>query len=466
MSKTDVPQSDVEKITQTIISELLKQYTNPQEIRKSLDTLADLFIEVVIHRRIFTENEYFFRESRSISNEVFIGKIQRIVNESDTKSIDDFLEFISKSESKKFKFEVPYEYITDYIYKNQLNLDYVSVEERLNTFAVCIDAKIGILEEHEIKIIEKLFRKFRRHLLLAINQKKYIDEVTHKGAKEAESIADSARNIADIAKLVAYNAKVAANNSEEISKKVQKALTEAEYTVDKAQNGAEEALKISSNANDALNTVQEIAKKAEETAQHAQKLANEADAQAKSTIANYISILGIFASIIFTLFGGVNLIGATVKLLEANSRWPYLTFIIALLMICLLTLLNMMIKWINSMNNLKGALDKFKSGVIEEGDVPKSSTFFHKYIGFGFYTRSVLVLAIVLGISMVGMYRVKKENTFNYSTETTTKNNVDNSTDKKPEQDVNADLNNETTTISKFTLTNNSKEFQEDKKED
>lgn len=105
------------------------------------------------------------------------------------------------------------------------------------------------------------------------------------------------------------------------------------------------------------NQIIRVTENAYKVAKKAEKIAEDADAQAKSTIANYISILGIFASIIFTLFGGVNLIGSTVKLLEVNSRWPYLTFIIALLMICLLTLLNMMVKWVNSMSNLKRALE-------------------------------------------------------------------------------------------------------------
>lgn len=215
-----------------------------------------------------------------------------------------------------------------------------------------------------------------------------------------------------------------------------------------------------------------LATKADGLATKAEQLANEADAQAKSTIANYISILGIFASIIFTLFGGVNLIGATVKLLEANSRWPYLTFIIALLMICLLTLLNMMVKWIGSINDLKGALDKFKSGnLISDGRVPLKQNFFHKYIGFGFYTRSILILSCVLGVSMIGMYNVTKENTFNYSTETTTKNipKSEVQSDKKAfvklnhGNDDNPDI--ETTVVSKFSLSNAPKDIDEKNKD-
>ncbi|NUG02950.1 hypothetical protein HUN26_19060, partial [Acinetobacter oleivorans] len=190
------------------------------------------------------------------------------------------------------------------------------LEDRLNLFAQCIESKIIDYDNNDIKTLEKVFRKFRRHLLLAIFQKKYIDEVTKKEAKKAGVIANNAQSIA--------------NNAQQIS--------------NKAKDDSERAEKL--------------ATKAEELAGKAEDLASEADAQAKSTIANYIAILGIFASIIFTLFGGVNLISATVKLLEANSRWPYLTFIIALLMICLLTLLNMLIKWVNSINNLKDELEK------------------------------------------------------------------------------------------------------------
>lgn len=150
--------------------------------------------------------------------------------------------------------------------------------------------------------------------------------------------------------------------------------------------------------------IQKIASDALDVAEKAEKVANDADAQAKSTIANYISILGIFASIIFTLFGGVNLIGSTVKLLETSSRWPYLTFIISLLMICLLTLLNMMVKWINSMSNLKRALEKEE--VNNSGKLPFK---FFNPCTWDFYTKAVFCFFVLLLISLCGMYHVKKE---------------------------------------------------------
>lgn len=313
-------------------------------------------------------------------------------------------QFVSSVNGETF-YTLPYKDITVNIFNS-------SVEEiHTNTFQGFCTTVSEVLVElcngnpSSGSNLAECYEKFTHHIALALIQKQFI----LKSAKEANEIAGTARNIANMASEVANNAKAASGNAQILAAK-------------------------------------------------AEKLANEADAQAKSTIANYISILGIFASIIFTLFGGVNLIGATVKILEANSRWPYLTFIIALLMICLLTLLNMMIKWITSMSNLQGALDRFKLNGGNSDDLLVDKGFWRKYVGFGFYTRAVLVLAIVLGVSMFGMYSVKKENTFSYSTETTT--------NTKPEKKAGAGLNNETTVVSKFTLSNSLKESKEDKKED
>lgn len=207
--------------------------------------------------------------------------------------------------------------------------------------------------------------------------------------------------------------------------------------------------------------IQKIASDALEVAEKAEKAANEADIQAKSTIANYISILGIFASIIFTLFGGVNLIGSTVKLLEVNSRWPYLTFIIALLMICLLTLLNMMVKWINSMSNLKMALEKQN----KEDNLTAGKCYWYKPCTWDFYTKSVSFFLLILLLSMCGMYKVNKENLFSISTETTTMN-IPESKNSKEANKNNLEVKNqnkETTIVEKITILNHSNEKSHEK---
>lgn len=206
--------------------------------------------------------------------------------------------------------------------------------------------------------------------------------------------------------------------------------------------------------------IQKASKDALDIAKKAEDLANKADAQAKSTIANYISILGIFASIIFTLFGGVNLIGSTVKLLEVNSRWPYLTFIIALLMICLLTLLNMMVKWINSMSNLKRALEKHN----KEDNVTAVECYWYKPWTWDFYTKSVSFFLLILLISMCGMYNVNKENLFSITKETTTKNlpKVEEN-NQLADKSKSESQNKEVTVVEKITVSNHANDKNSDK---
>ncbi|QTD63187.1 hypothetical protein J4G46_07460 [Acinetobacter towneri] len=295
-------------------------------------------------------------------------------------------------------FDIPYDDITELIYEYSQDISLEELDLMMEELEGRYQELYPLLDDGNKHPKHKCLTKFRRHIYLAATQKNYINKVTQQQAKIARDTAISAQKI---------------------SKRAEKISTEAEL----------------------------LAKKSE-------KLANEADAQAKSTIANYISILGIFASIIFTLFGGVNLIGSTVKLLEVNSRWPYLTFIISLLMICLLTLLNMLVKWINSMSNLKRALEtQNKNDGVHNTDKCR----LYNPFSWDFYSKSVSSFLVILIISLVGMYNVNKENLFTVTNETTTKivaatppsvepNN------KKPSETV------ETTEVKKLTVTNKVKE--------
>lgn len=316
-------------------------------------------------------------------------------------------QFISSVNGETF-YKLPYKEITINIFYSDLN------EVQTNTFqgfCTTVSEVLNDLTEGNpaASHIIDCYEKFTHHIALAVIQKNFI----LKSAKEADEIASAARNIANM----------------------------AQATATKANQSSE---------------------KAEILAIKAEDLANEADAQAKSTIANYISILGIFASIIFTLFGGVNLIGSTVKLLEVNSRWPYLTFIIALLMICLLTLLNMMVKWINTMSNLKNFLDK----TIKDREVTDRNYCWYKPLTWDFYTKSVSFFLIILLVSLSGMYHVNKESLISITTETTTKNSP-----KKEENDKignklkSESQNKEVTVVKKITVSNHQNHKNLDKDE-
>lgn len=309
----------------------------------------------------------------------------------------------------------PYHDITEFIYnyKDEIRID------DLEILMGAIELKLVDISEDCVKC----FRKFRRHISLAVTQKQYIQKV----ANDAFIAAEKAEKVASHAEKIANKAQGIANSAEKIS-----------------------------------NKAKQDSQKADQLAEKAEKLANEADAQAKSTIANYISILGIFASIIFTLFGGVNLIGSTVKLLEVNSRWPYLTFIIALLMICLLTLLNMMVKWINSMSNLRKALENHND---EGGTIIESQ--WYKPWSWDFYTKAVSFFLLILLISMCGMYNVNKENLFSITTETTTKSVPKGESNmSKPAVKLESEgENKEITVVEKITLSNHTNEKSSDKEE-
>ncbi|OAL80316.1 hypothetical protein [Acinetobacter terrae] len=335
--------------------------------------------------------------------------INRLINSPVTndsfQGLADIFEEVIKVKKCLPNFDIPYEEITEYIYEvpTEINLDDLDLMmEGLETQFVdrFPNNKNGTKHKNH-----RCLSKFRTHIYLAAVQKNFIKRIT----QDAQQMASTARNISNL-------------------------------------------------ANEAADKAKKSSERAELLALKAEDLANEADAQAKSTIANYISILGIFASIIFTLFGGVNLIGSTVKLLEVNSRWPYLTFVIALLMICLLTLLNMLVKWITSMNNLKKALDKQR----EDEKITKNDHWYNP-LSWDFYTKSVLCFLVVLGISLGGMYNVNKENLFSVTKETTTKN-IPSPVNNKPANQLKPEKENkEITVVEKITLSNNVNDKSTDK---
>ena len=433
---------------QNIIAHFLVSYDTAEQLNKNNLLIAKVFIHVTLIERLFDEKRRIVESTSEPNQESLLQhSIKQLCDLKSPESIHDFIEIVANLDSSKYRIEIPYDDITAFIYNFKDAIQIEAVNERLNEFSEILKSSLSAENKNNALKVEKVYKKFERHIKLAISQKRYIDDATSKSSKEA-------KNIADLANLTAHNAKIAANTANEISGKVQRALGYAERTIEQAQESATKALALSNNVDSTMSRAKTIADTSERVAHHAQQLANEADAQAKSTIANYISILGIFASIIFTLFGGVNLIGSTVKLLEVNSRWPYLTFIISLLMICLLTLLNMLVKWINSMSNLKRALEtQNKNDGVHNTDKCR----LYNPFSWDFYSKSVSSFLVILIISLVGMYNVNKENLFTVTNETTTKivaatppsvepNN------KKPSETV------ETTEVKKLTVTNKIKE--------
>ncbi|MGE8570772.1 MAG: hypothetical protein ACN6NW_01900 [Acinetobacter amyesii] len=285
---TAVKESNVVLITELIIKEILVNQSSPDATIKSVNKIADLFVKAVLDQNIFKEKKYFEIEEKLILDEDFYQAIKDVsfgfkVNHD---SLSDIKNFFSQHESKRYTYEVSYEYITDFIYKYTEEIDHTIIDEKLTSIAEAIKSKLIGYDDFEKKVLEKVFRKFRRHLLLSIYQKNYITKITKENSVMASHLAEEAK-------------------------------TEAE----KAKN-------ISSDA---------------------QILSKKAKNMYDNMMVNYITILGIFASIIITVFGGINLTNATVKLLESEHDLPMMVFVVSFLMIGFISILIVLVTWISSL---------------------------------------------------------------------------------------------------------------------
>ena len=78
----------------------------------------------------------------------------------------------------------------------------------------------------------------------------------------------------------------------------------------------------------------------------------------------FVTILGIFASIIVALFGGVSLVKAAVELLTNDGSLPVFVFVVAVLLLSFTTLIMLLTSWITSLNTKKDCSFNLMKGVI------------------------------------------------------------------------------------------------------
>lgn len=172
----------------------------------------------------------------------------------------------------------------------------------------------------------------------------------------------------------------------------------------------------------------ESAEEASKIAMLAKKQAKKAKNMSNNMVTNFVTILGIFATIIITVFGGINLIGSTVKLLEGNSRLSYIVFVVSFLMVCLLTLIQMLTLWISKLNNKE--INTFNDS--ENNDQGGRFSICNKWRNFSLYTKSILILSLLILLSFICICYLpnsegsgKKENPSNmYNSETRTGINI------------------------------------------
>lgn len=122
-------------------------------------------------------------------------------------------------------------------------------------------------------------------------------------------------------------------------------------SVENTEKLAQEVQATVKNAEDAAMMAKKTAEKAENVAIDAKNTAKTAENTYDSMYANYITILGIFAAIIISIFGGLNVIQSVVTS-SLDNALPSIVFFTSLLMICEITILYFLAKII------KGLTDK------------------------------------------------------------------------------------------------------------
>lgn len=126
-------------------------------------------------------------------------------------------------------------------------------------------------------------------------------------------------------------------------------VRDVEDTVKKVTNIATRATGIAKEASKVSGLAKHTAREAQSASENAKTIAARAQEVFDNSLVNYITILGIFASIIITVFGGISLTNATVKLLESEHDLPMMVFVVSFLMIGFISILIVLITWISSL---------------------------------------------------------------------------------------------------------------------
>ncbi|RPE28217.1 hypothetical protein EC846_3106 [Acinetobacter sp. BIGb0102] len=274
-------------------------------------------------------------------------------------------------------YPIPYQEITECIYaldfefSNELNSVIEGLIEPLKKLL-----KIDGLSLEQIKLDENkkaihqlnAYKRFVSHIQLAVCQRNFIakqtvdvilqlNELKHDNKKLTKQVSESLRTISTLDTQIRMltsdldHAKELLNDSRDI---IVNSVTEA-----KAANLEASSAKITvEEIEGRLVNVQDETRRALEAAQKAQKDAEDSKTQ-------FVTILGIFASIIVALFGGISLVKAATELLSDEKNISLFVFVISILLLSFLLLIMLLTSWILALNTKNyRSYNLFKVGLI------------------------------------------------------------------------------------------------------
>lgn len=260
-------------------------------------------------------------------------------------------------------YPIPYQEITECIYasdfefSDELNSVIEGLIEPLRKLLKLDGLTLAELKlENNRKANHQLsaYKRFVSHIQLAVCQKNFIgkqvldivlqvNQIKQDNKLLNKALVDSLNNISELKRDIKIlqsdlnNAKTLLNDSRDI---IVTSVTEAKS----ANLEASSAKIIVKEAGITLANVQKETTQALESARKAQKDAEDSKTQ-------FVTILGIFASIIVALFGGMSLIRATVELLQNNGNLLVLVFVTSILLLSFSLLIILLTSWISSLKS-------------------------------------------------------------------------------------------------------------------
>ena len=224
--------------------------------------------------------------------------------------------------------------------------------------------KIDGLSSEELKLkenkeaVHKLnaYKRFVSHIQLAVCQKKFIGkqvldvvlqvhQIKQDNRKLSKDLFESKRNILEL-KAEILGLQKDLRDGKQLLKDSRDIILSS---VSEAKSANSEASSAKSSVQEIKITLDDVQK---ETAQ-ALKSAKKAQIDAEESKTQFVTILGIFASIIVALFGGMSLVKAAVELLTNQGSLPLFVFVVSILMLSFSGLIVLLTSWITSLNKEK-----------------------------------------------------------------------------------------------------------------
>lgn len=191
------------------------------------------------------------------------------------------------------------------------------------------------------------YKRFVSHIQLAVCQKVFISKETLKVSEKVQELQKTVSTLESELKI--------ANDQLRDSREI---IARSVRFVSRSSNVAEQAQKTVNDLDGKIRVLQGNTNDALSSAQKAQKDAEESKTQ-------FVTILGIFASIIIALFGGMSLVKAAVELLTNEGSLPVFVFAVSILLLSFTLLIMLLTSWILALNTKNDRnYNLFKVGMI------------------------------------------------------------------------------------------------------